>query len=176
MVEVRENEMMDGGRFCGWGCGEWGRSGWSGNWNGGDEGVFVILSAQYGSERRHVDVTQRLREMARQDRSFRLNYRTFEADPDEGNAKELRIFARGPNGRETMFEFRDNSLIDGAMFRGWGGGEWGSTGWSGNWNGGDEGAFVILSAQYGSERRHVDVTQRLREMARQDPSVPLNYR
>ncbi|HKB98578.1 MAG TPA: hypothetical protein VKD23_07320 [Terriglobales bacterium] len=179
MFEFRDGSVVDGASFRSWGRGDWGDEHWNGGWNGGrddDAGEYVILSAQYGSELRHVDVTDRLREMARQDRSFRLNYGTFDVDPDEGHAKSLRIFARGPNGRETMFEFRDNSLIDGAMFRGWGGGEWGSSGWSGNWNGGDEGAFVILSAQYGSERRHVDVTQRLREMARQDRSFRLNYR
>ena len=121
--------------------GEWGNGGWSGNWNGGgnggDAGQYVILTAQYGSERRHVDVTRRLREMARQDVTFRLDYRTFGVDPDEGNAKVLRIFARGPNGRERMFEYRDNSVIDGAQFRGWGGGEWGNgkDRWSGRWDG-----------------------------------------
>ena len=76
-----------------------------------------------------------------------------------------------PNGEERMFEYVDGSVVDGRMFRAWGRGEWGNGGWSGNWNGGgraDEGEFVILSAQYGSERRHVDVTERLKELARHD--------
>jgi hypothetical protein len=102
-----------------------------------DAGQFLILSAQYGSERRHVDVTNRLKEMARADRQFRLDFRTFDVDPDEGHAKSLRIFARGPSGRERMFEYRDGSIIDGAQFRGWGNGQWGGDNdrWSGNWNG-----------------------------------------
>jgi hypothetical protein len=133
--------LIDGAIFRGWGTGEWGGGGWSGNWNGGghggDAGQFLILSAQYGSERRHVDVTNRLKEMARTDRQFRLDFRTFGVDPDESHAKVLRIFARGPNGRERMFEYRDGSVIDGALFRGWGRGEWGGGNdhWSGKWEG-----------------------------------------
>ena len=175
MFEFPDGSVFDGAMFRSWGRGDWGDEHWQGGWNGGrnnDEGEFVILSAQYGSERRHVDVTNRLKELARQDRMFRLDFRTFGVDPDEGNAKALRIFARGPNGQERMFEYWDNSVIDGAQFRGWGRGDWGAGGWSGNWNsggnGGDAGLFVILSAQYGTQRRHVDVTNRLKELARAD--------
>jgi hypothetical protein len=100
-----------------------------------DRGDFLILTAQYGSERRHVDVTNQLKAMARHDVSFRLDYRSFGIDPDEGHAKALRIFARGPNGRERMFEYADGSVIDGTRFRGWGRGEWGNGGWSGRWEG-----------------------------------------
>lgn len=182
-----DGSVFDGAQFRSWGRGDWGDERWSGGWNGrtdNDAGQFLILSAQYGSERRHVDVTNNLKQLARQDRVFRLDFRTFGVDPDEGNAKALRIFARGPNGQEQMFEYRDNSLIDGAIFRGWGGGDWGAGGWSGNWNGGgmmgggygDAGQFVILSAQYGSERRHVDVTRQLKEMARTDMQFRLNFR
>lgn len=183
MFQFPDGSVFDGAMFRSWGRGDWGNERWNGGWNGSsdnDEGEYLILSAQYGSERRHVDVTSQLKEMARQDRTFRLDYRTFHVDPDEGHAKELRIFARGPNGQERMFEYHDNSWIDGGLFRGWGRGDWGNGGWSGNWNGGgydsDEGLFVILSAQYGSERRHVDVTSQLKEMARQDRTFRLDYR
>ena len=154
-----------------------------------DEGEFVILSAQYGNEGNHVDVTNRLKELARRDRRFRVDYRTF-GDPAPGQAKSLRIYARGPDGRERMFEYGDNSVIDGARFRSWGSGEWGGPNdrWSGNWNGGDrdgdrdgdrgrdEGQFLILSAQYGNRRRHIDVTNRLKEMARTDRHYRVDYR
>ena len=132
-----------------------------------DEGEFVILSAQYGTARRHVDVTQRLRDLARADRPFRAGNQAFGVEPDPGVVKVLRIFARGPQGRERMFEYTENSVVDGARFRGWRRGDWGNGGWSGNWDA-DQGEFVIVSAQYGTEQHHVDVTQRLRELARQD--------
>jgi hypothetical protein len=142
------------------------------------EGEFLILSAQYGTEYHHVDVTGRLKELARRDRTFRVSHDSMVADPDPGHQKALRIYARGPNGGERMFEFVDGSVVDGGMFRGWGRGEWGNGGWSGNWNGGGpaEGEFLILSAQYGSERRHVDVTNRLKELAHHDRTFRLEFR
>jgi hypothetical protein len=135
-----------------------------------DVGQYVILSAQYGTARNHVDVTQRLKQIARADQPFRMGNSTFGIDPDRGVVKVLRIYARGPDGRERMFEYREGSWVDGAQFRSWGGGNWGNGGWSGNWDGGggggDTGTFLILSAQYGTARSHVDVTQRLKELAR----------
>jgi len=105
-----------------------------------DSGQYVILSAQYGTGRRHVDVTDRLRELARQDRLFRMGNSTFGVDPDPGHIKALRIYARGPNGGERMFEFREGSTVDGSQFRSWGRGEWGNDAWSGGWEGGDRGS------------------------------------
>jgi hypothetical protein len=143
-----------------------------------DSGQFVIQSAQYGTKRRHIDVTNRLKEIARRDRTFRMGNSTFGTDPDPGHVKTLRIYARGPNGNERMFEYREGSTVDGSMFRSWGGGDWGNGGWNGGWEGGrpgrpgngngDSGQFVIQSAQYGTARRHIDVTNRLKELARQD--------
>ncbi len=101
-----------------------------------DAGQYVILNAQYGTNEHHVDVTQRLRELARHDRTFVMGNNTFGVDPDYGRVKVLRIYARGPKGRERMFEFREGSVVDGSMFRGWGGGDWGRGGWSGHWEGG----------------------------------------
>jgi len=141
-----------------------------------DYGQYVILNAQYGTPRRHVDVTNRLKELARQDRMFRMGNSTFGVDPDPGQDKTLRIYARGPNGQERVFEYREGSTIDGSQFRSWGRGDWGNGGWNGGWEGSgdrrdndrDSGQYVILSAQYGTARRHVDVTNRLKELARQD--------
>jgi len=136
-----------------------------------DAGQYLILNAQYGNEHNHVDVTQRLKYLARQDRPFRVNHDSMDADPDPGHSKGLRVFARGPNGQERWFDFPDSSVFDGAQFRSWGRGEWGDEHWNGGWNGrpgNDAGDFVILSAQYGTERHHVDVTMRLRELARAD--------
>ena len=136
---------------------------------GHDSGEFVILSAQYGTERHHVDVTPRLREEAKRDRMFRASNGAFGVDPDRGKVKTLRIYASDRDGRERMFEYREGSVVDGSQFRGWDRGEWGNgkARWSGRWDG-DEGEFLILSAQYGTERHHVDVTHILREEAKRD--------
>jgi len=185
MFEYREGSTIDGSQFRGWGRGDWGRERWSGRWEGGDdrdrdehrgdrdEGQYIILSAQYGTGERHVDVTGRLKELARQDRTFVMGNNTFGVDPDFGRVKVLRIYARGPEGRERMFEFREGSLVDGSQFRGWGRGDWGREAWSGRWEGvgdydRDQGQYVILSAQYGTRRHHVDVTDRLKDLARSD--------
>jgi hypothetical protein len=187
IFDFPDGSVFDGAQFRGWGRGDWGDEHWTGGWYGrndsdNDAGEYLILTAQYGNESRHVDVTDRLKQLARQDRVFRLDYRTFGVDPAEGRSKELRIFARGPNGQERMFEYADNTLIDGSIFRDWGNGEWGGGGWSGRWNGGgdrddgDAGMFLILSAQYGSERRHVDVTSQLKELARTDAHFRVDFR
>ena len=124
-----------------------------------DTGEYVILSAQYGTARRHVDVTDRLKELASRDLKIRIDNNTFRTDPDPNQVKTLRVFARGPNGGEQMFEYREGGTVDGSKFRGWGRGDWGTGGWSGNWEGGgnnrdnrdvgnrDSGDYVILSAQ-----------------------------
>jgi hypothetical protein len=161
-------------------------------YDGRDSGEYLILGAQYGTEYRHVDVTNRLKELARQDRTFVMGNRIFGVDPDPGRVKALRIYARGPDGRERMFEYREGSVVDGNQFRGWGRGEWGQ-GWSGRWEIGDnddrdrdhdrgdygrrdEGAYVILGAQYGTRRHHVDVTDRLKELARHDRNFVMDNR
>jgi hypothetical protein len=59
---------------------------------------------------------------------------TFGIDPDPGRPKVLRIYARGPQGRERMFEYPEGSTVDGSQFRSWRTGQWGG-GWSGRWEG-----------------------------------------
>lgn len=145
-----------------------------------DDGEFVILHARYGTERNHVDVTARLRELARRDRRFRLNNSLFGVDPDPGRSKTLRIFARDRRGRERSFDFREGAWVDGGQFIGWRRGDWGDSNWRGGWQGGgdrgdrhDDGEFVILRATYGAAGRDVDVTERLRELARRDQRLRL---
>jgi hypothetical protein len=98
------------------------------------EGHYTILSAQYGTAEHHVDVTARLRDLARGQRAFRLDNRMMGVDPDRGRVKVLRIYARENDGDERMFEYREGSVIDGAVFNGWGRGDWGRGGWSGRWD------------------------------------------
>jgi hypothetical protein len=140
MFEYRESSVIDGAQFSGWGGGNWGNNSWRGGWNGengesGDVGQYFIMHAEYGTERNHVDVTHRLRELARADRTFRMGNSTFGVDPDPGQIKTLRIYARDPNGRPRMFEYRESSVVDGSQFVGWGGGNWGNDRWGGGWNG-----------------------------------------
>jgi hypothetical protein len=155
---------------------------------GGDEGEYQILQARYGTAQRNVDVTDRLKELARRDRAFRMGNDTFGVDPHPNSVKVLRIYTRDRRGNERMFEFVEGSVVDGAQFTGWGGGNWGQGGWNGGWGGGagpgsgpgdgrpqpgggrdeDEGNYQILQARYGTAQRNVDVTERLKELARRD--------
>jgi hypothetical protein len=150
-----------------------------------DQGQYTIVSAQYGTAEHHVDVTNRLKQLASQDRVFIMGNQTFGIDPDPGRVKVLRIYALDPNGRERMFEYRENSTVDGAMFRGWSTGQWGNGRWSGRWEGGygddygrggDAGQYVIQHAEYGTRHHHVDVTNELRQIARQDAQVRVDNR
>jgi hypothetical protein len=138
-----------------------------------DDGEFLILHARYGTENGHADVTARLRDLARQDRRFRLTNDLFGFDPDPGRTKTLRIFVRDRQGQERTFDYRERDWVDGARFIGWAGGNWGEHSWSQGWhgsrgNGRDDGEFTILYATYGTGRREVDVTDRLRDLARRD--------
>lgn len=147
-----------------------------------DDGDFLILQARYGTEHRHVDVTERLREVARRDRRVRVSNDLFGIDPDPGRDKVLRIYARDRQGRELRFDIREDDWLDGAQFLGWSEARWGDPGWSGGWQAGrpddraddrrenrhDDGNFSIVYATWGLPSREVDVTSQLRELARRD--------
>jgi len=106
--------------------------GGNGNSNS-DEGEYQILQARYGTSERNVDVTQRLKELAHEDRTFRMGNSTFGEDPDRGRIKTLRIYTRGPGGANRMFEYREGSVVDGSQFTAWARGDWGGGGWNGGW-------------------------------------------
>src|SRR5260221_2475507 len=106
-----------------------------------DEGQFQILRARYGTANHFVDVTARLKELAREDVTFRMGNSTFGVDPDHRVVKTLRIYARGPRGEIRMFEYVEGSVVDGSQFTGWGRADWGNEEWNGGWEegrGGDE--------------------------------------
>lgn len=149
----------------------------------GDDGEYQILHARYGTAEHNVDVTERLRQLARQDRRFRMGNDSFGIDPHPNQVKVLRIYARGRDGQPRTFEFAEGAWVDGDQFTGWAGGRWGQSGWKGGWNSGwnggghggrgdgrpgDDGEYLILQARYGTAERDVDVTDRLRQLARQD--------
>lgn len=137
MFEYREKSIVDGSIFSGWRGGNWGQPGWNGGWNGGPNSpgrdMFQILQARYGTARSNIDVTPRLKELARRNATFRLENSLFGTDPDPGRVKTLRIYTRGPNGQPRMFEYQEKSIVDGSIFSGWGTGNWGQPG---NWHGG----------------------------------------
>jgi hypothetical protein len=130
-----------------------------------DSGEYHILKARYGTAERDVDVTRRLKELARNDQSFRIENETFGVDPDKGRKKTLRIFARDRDGQTQVFEYHEHDVLDGSRFTGWSSGRWGDRG--------DEGLYRIQQALYGTSRRNIDVTDRLRELARSDRSFRL---
>jgi hypothetical protein len=198
MFEYVEGGIVDGAQFTGWGRADWGSEEWNGGWDegrggderrGGDEGQFQILAARYGTARHFVDVTARLKELARQDVTFRMGNSTFGIDPDHGVVKTLRIYARGPGGETRMFEYVEGSVVDGAQFTGWGHGEWGNAEWHGGWDEGrrdrddrgyerdrdhdrdgdrdrDSRRLTIIKAVYGEGRHSRDVTGILRSNIR----------
>jgi len=124
---------------------------------------FQITRAEYGYGDRWVDVTPRLRELARDNARFRVSNEMFGVDPIEGRVKSLRIYVRGPRGENRTFEFPERSTVDGSQFTGWREGNWGPGG--GVSSGGQ---YQIVRAEYGAGDRRVDVTRRLRELARAD--------
>lgn len=140
-LEYREGSVVNGTMFAGWNGGP--QPGFNGGgrpgWNGGGQPVaqsgFVILGAQYGVPGRNVDVTQRLRQLAASNATFRMGNRTFGVDPAPGMPKTLRIWARGPNGAPRSFDYPEGSTVNGAIFSSWSGGGWGDPNWHGGWNG-----------------------------------------
>lgn len=177
--EFPEGSSVSGAMFAGHSGGAGVISGTYGPYpypqGGGDDGQWQILQASYGTAARNVDVTPRLRQLARQDRVFRLTNETFGIDPDRGHPKTLRIYARGRDGQQRMFEYGEGSVVDGARFTGWGGGNWGQGGWRGGWDGGAGPAYPprggylqILQASYGVGDRMIDVTPQLRARQRGD--------
>jgi len=179
MFEYTEGSTVDGSLFTGWNGGNWGRGEWKRGWGNRnddrDEGQYEILHARYGTARGNVDVTERLRELARRDLTFRMGNSTFGVDPDPGVIKILRIYARGRNGQDRMFEYAEGSTVDGSLFTGWNGGNWGRGEWKRGWGddnngriggGGDYTSLNIISATYGVGKQRRDVTDRVRSMVR----------
>ena len=186
--EFREGSVIDGNDFTGWRGGEWGHGGGNGDWEGGgggrDDGAYAILGARYGVPEASIDVTGRLRELARRDAKVRVTNGLFRDDPAVGRTKTLRIYARDRSGQVRTFDYREGAWIDGGQFTGWGRGDWGQGGWNGGWDGrpgsptnpggynpGGQGPaqdqrLNIVRATYGSGGRTVDVTDRLRNISR----------
>jgi hypothetical protein len=207
--EYREGSRVDGDLFTAWGRGDWGRDGdYRGGWdgrgnredddfrdrrNGHDDGEYLILSARYGTYERNVDVTDSLKQLARRDREFRMGNASFGIDPHPRRIKTLRIYARGSRGEIRTFEYREGSVVDGALFKSWSRGDWGNRGdykhgwgnrqdryesenqyddrdrqYSGRQYRDDQAVtqLIIHNAYYGIESRKMDVTAVLQSLVR----------
>ncbi len=179
VFEFPEGSVIDGNDFTGWRRGDWGQGG-NGGWDGpggNDDGAYAILGARYGVPEASIDVTGRLRELARRDAKVRVTNDLFRDDPAVGRTKMLRIYARDRSGQVRTFDYREGAWIDGGQFTGWGRGDWGQGGWNGGWDG-RPGSYnpdgygpvqerlYIVRATYGSGGRAVDVTDRLRSISR----------
>ncbi|ART51265.1 hypothetical protein CBP34_05755 [Acidovorax carolinensis] len=148
-------------------------------WAQRDEGPYQIQRAVYGTDQYSIDVTDRLRQLARRDQRFRLTNDLFDADPAPGQRKTLRIFARGPDGQPHTFDFGEYNWVDGAQFSGWSSGRWGrgvgNPGWqSGGYGNADRDHDAILQATYGTPESRFDVTQRIRQLAQRHQRFQLN--
>lgn len=175
VFEVEEDGWFDPGAF--------GLAGWSGGGDGGGEsGGWRILHARWGVGPANVDVTERLRELARSDQRFRVSNELFGADPAPGTVKSLRVVASDGSGRRQRFEFPEGSTLDGQQFHGWGQGDWGQG--SGGWDDGGysgpqrpqrpNGRASIEWAEYRAEDgRRMDLTQRLQELLDRQGRVDL---
>src|SRR4030095_102209 len=125
-----------------------------------DNGQYQIMQARYGTDRHNVDVTSRLKDIARRSRTFRIDNATFGVDPDIGTAKALRIYAQDRNGRDRMFEYTEGRTVDGAMFTAWSTGNGGRSGDKAGWGGSssatasDQGQYEIMQARYGTDRHN----------------------
>jgi hypothetical protein len=85
-----------------------------------DPGVgFVITRAVYGWREQQRDVTDLMHDLvARGGAGGRVvvNNQTMGGDPARGQDKTLRIVARGPNGQEREFTYREGDAVDIGMF------------------------------------------------------------
>src|SRR5262249_58775387 len=110
---------VDGCRFTGWDSGNRRNGGWNGGWgdkNGGDDyGSYQILQARYGTARSNVDVTERLRELAREDIAFRMGNSTFGVDPDRGVLKKIRREACRERGEILVVAVSVGSTVGAAL-------------------------------------------------------------
>ena len=79
--------------------------------NPGDSGQWQILQARYGTLQHNIDVTQRLRELARSDTAFRLTNDLFGRDPHPNAPKTLRIYALGRGGAWQIFEYAEGQVV-----------------------------------------------------------------
>ena len=120
-------------------------------------GGYQILQATYGTQWQSVDVTGRVQQLAQQGERFQAGNEAFGVDPAPGQRKTLRIQARGRDGRERTTEYGESQWVDGSRLSA--GGGYGDPG-------GAYGGGQVVQATYGTAWQSIDVTERIRQLAR----------
>jgi hypothetical protein len=127
-----------------------------------DGGGLQVTSADWGWGNRRMDVTSRVQSLLSGNRMVTVNVQNMGGDPSRGDDKVLRITARDANGQTQQFTYKEGSSIDASHFgnsgrfhRGRGNRGRGTGSYS---------QILIVRAAYGTNRRTVDVTQRLTDL------------
>jgi hypothetical protein len=142
--------------------------------DGNDDGFFQVVRATYGTEQRSVDVTERVLQLVTRDQQFRVSNDTFRTDPAPRKTKTLWIEVQSRYGQRRTFTFREGDMVEGTQFRGFAAGGPGRPQPGGYATNGWE---RLEQATFGTDRRSMDVTQRVRQLLQQgtafhvDPQV-----
>ncbi|KAI1690724.1 hypothetical protein Ddc_24748 [Ditylenchus destructor] len=143
-----------------------------------DDGDWQILQARYGTSSRNIDVTEQLREVARSDRRVRVTNELFGNDPAPRDMKTLRTTPatarRDPHLRVPRGQHHRRRRLHRL-------GPWGRgprrlerrLGRRPRQRPHDDGAYQILGARYGLPGANIDVTDRLKQLARRDLKVQI---
>jgi len=133
-----------------------------------DDGFFQVVRATYGTERRSVDVTERVLQLVARDERFKASNNTFGVDPAPRQTKTLWIEVQSRYGQRRTFTFRENDTVEGTQFRGFDASLPGRPRPDAPHH--DQGRDAIERATFGTEARGMDVTQRVQQLLRQGTS------
>jgi hypothetical protein len=128
---------------------------------------WQVISADWGSGNRRIDVTNRVRIMLSGNGMVQVTNQNLGGDPAVGADKVLRINARNSAGQSRQFTFKEGSSIDASQFYNYNGGI--NPGGPGNASG-----WQVMQADWGSGNRRVDVTNRVRQMLSGNGNVKVN--
>jgi hypothetical protein len=123
----------------------------------GSEPGWRLMWAEWGSENRWMDVTDRMRTLLVGSGMIKVSNQNMGGDPAVGAEKVLRISARDARGRTRHFSYKEGSSFDASEFYSYSGG--------GYYPPNDAGfGLRIVRAYYGLNGRNNDVTEQLRSM------------
>lgn len=132
----------------------------------GQGDFWEIVRAEYGTNQRHVDVTDNVRRLLREYRNEErapVNNQTMGGDPAVGADKVLRIWAQDRRHQEREFDYKEGGWIETNLFA------VRSDRWDdGDWERNDERdhGLPIIRGFYGAQGQTVNVTELLRSRVR----------